>query len=476
MTDKYELVIIGGGVTGTAELDLAARFTDIKSIALLESRLNPGEENSAVWMNANTLHRGWETQHAYEQVRRDSHSADMIVAYARRYGIDKGLDKIVNEFPKMLLAVGEKEIQKLNERYRQMRGLFPGLQLLSAEGIARVEPNVMKGRNPKQKVAAIYRAQNEYAVDYGKLAQHFVETAKDGGKKAGKTINVYTGTKVLQITQQENGTYRIKTNNPRHLDLEARALIISAGAHSLLLAKQMGHCQYLSVTPIAGDFYRTPKGLNGKVYTIQNPTIPFAAIHGDPDLQETDKTRWGPTARFVPRLDKFNKSTGKDWRKSFGGLRAVASLADILTDFEKTAFMAKNFLYQLPFGLDRYAFARSIRKVIPSTKVADITHAEGVGGIRPQIIDTRAPHGKKLLLGEAKVIIDGDEEVLIRAHEGRPATGRLIVNMTPSPGATMCEGNAEFDIKHIAKELSVPFYYDKFEQFYGLKRLEAIAA
>ena len=48
--------------------------------------------------------------------------------------------------------------------------------------------------------------------------------------------------------------------------------------------------------------------------------------------------------------------------------------------------------------------------------------------------------------------------------------------MTPSPGATMCEGNAEFDIKHIAKELSVPFYYDKFEQFYGLKRLEAIAA
>ncbi|MBI4095409.1 MAG: FAD-dependent oxidoreductase [DPANN group archaeon] len=474
--EKYELVIVGGGVTGTAELDLAARFTGIKSMALLESRLNPGEENSAVWMNANTLHRGWETQHAYSQVSMDSHSADMIVAYARHYGLDKGLDKIINEFPKMLLAVGEKEIQKLYERYGQMRGLFPGLELLDAEGIARVEPNVMRGRNPKQKVAAIYRRQNEYAVDYGKLAQHFVETAAKEGQAEGKTVNVYTGTKVLGITLQENGTYRIKTSNPQHPDIETRALMISAGAHSLFLAKQMGHCQYLSVTPIAGDFYRTPKGLNGKVYTIQNPNIPFAAIHGDPDLEETDKTRWGPTARFVPRLDKFDKSTAKAWRKSFGGPGAVASLADILTDFEKTAFMAKNFLYQLPFGLDKYTFARSIRKVIPSTKVEDITRAEGVGGIRPQIIDTRAPHGKKLLLGEAKVIIDGGEEVLIRAHEGRPAKGKLIVNMTPSPGATMCEGNAEFDIRHIAKELGVPFYQDKFEQFYRLKKTEAIVA
>ncbi len=472
--EKYELAIIGGGVTGTAELDLAARFTGIQSMALLESRLNPGEENSAVWMNANTLHRGWETQHAYEQVKRDSHSADMIVAYAKHYG----LDSIVQQFPKMLLAVGDKEIGKLNARYEQMRGLFPGLQLLDAEGIARVEPNVMRGRPANQKVAAIYRAQNEYAVDYGKLAQHFVETARGEGRKSGKTVNVYTGTKVLEIKQQENGTYRLKTNNPQHPDIETRALIISAGAHSLLLAKQMGHCQYLSVTPIAGDFYRTPKVLNGKVYTIQNPNIPFAAIHGDPDLQETDRTRWGPTARFIPRLDKYNKSTAKDWRKSFGGLRALPSLVDILTDFEKTAFMAKNVLYQLPFGLDRYAFAGSIRKVVPSMGFKDITHAEGVGGVRPQIIDTRAGHGKKLLLGEAKVIVDGDKEVTMCGHDAQSQNleGSLIVNMTPSPGATMCEGNAEVDIRHIARVLGVPFLQDKFEQFYSnSKGVEVIA-
>lgn len=470
--EKYELAIIGGGVTGTAELDLAARVTGIRSMALLESRLNLGEENSAVWMNANTLHRGWETQHAYEQVKRDSHSADMIVAYAKHFG----LDSIVQQFPKMLLAVGDKEIGKLNERYQQMRGLFPGLQLLDAKGIARVEPNVMRGRPASQKVAALYRAQNEYAVDYGKLAQHFVETAVKEGRQAGKTVNVYTGTKVLEIKQQENGTYRIKTNNPQHPDIETRALIISAGAHSLLLAKQMGHCKYLSVAPIAGDFYRTPKVLNGKVYTIQNPNIPFAAIHGDPDLEQQGKTRYGPTARFITRLDKFDKATGKDWRKSFGGLKTLPSLVDIITDLEKTAFMAKNFLYRLPFGLDRYTILPSIRKIIPSMTAAQVERANGVGGVRPQIIDTRAPHGKKLLLGEAKVIIDGDREVLIRAHEGQQASGSLIVNMTPSPGATMCMGNAEVDIRHIARVLGVPFYQNRFEQFYGMKKAEAVAA
>ncbi len=470
MVERYELLIIGGGVTGAAELDLAAKFTGIRSMALLESRLNLGEVNSAVWMNANTLHRGWETQHSYEMVVHDSHSADMVVAHAKQYG----LDGIVQEFPKMLLAVGEKEIAKLQARYAQMQGLFPDLQFLDGNGIAQVEPNVMRGRNPKQKVAAIYRARNEFAVDYGRFAQSCVETAVREGRAQGKTVNVYTGTKVLGISQIKDG-YAIKTNNPQHPELETRALIISAGAHSLYLAKQMNHCQYLSVAPIAGDFFRTRKVLNGKVYTIQNPNIPFAAVHGDPDLQETGMTRWGPTARFVSRLDKFDKKTAKDWRKSFGGLSALASLVDILTDVEKTAFMGKNFLYQLPFGLSRYTFAPSIRKVVPAIKASQIEFAEGVGGVRPQIIDTRAPHGKKLLLGEAKVIIDGDTETLIHG-ETKTADGNLIVNMTPSPGATMCMGNAEYDVRHITRVLGLPFNQAKFEDFFSTRKLEAVVA
>lgn len=38
----------------------------------------------------------------------------------------------------------------------------------------------------------------------------------------------------------------------------------------------------------------------------------------------------------------------------------------------------------------------------------------------------------------------------------------IIFNMTPSPGATSCLGNAERDIKIVTKHLGKTFYEDKF--------------
>ena len=33
-----------------------------------------------------------------------------------------------------------------------------------------------------------------------------------------------------------------------------------------------------------------------KVYMVQNDKLPFAALHGDPDILKNGKTRFGPTA------------------------------------------------------------------------------------------------------------------------------------------------------------------------------------
>ena len=68
----------------------------------------------------------------------------------------------------------------------------------------------------------------------------------------------------------------------------------------------------------------------------------------------------------------------------------------------------------------------------------DIEFAEGIGGLRPQVIDKKE---KKLFLGEAK----------IETGEG------IVFNMTPSPGATSCLGNAFSDAKLISEYLDVKF-------------------
>ena len=76
--------------------------------------------------------------------------------------------------------------------------------------------------------------------------------------------------------------------------MTADAVVVSAGGHSLLLAHQMGYGLEYSVFPMAGSFYFTPPVLNGKVYTVQNDKLPFAAIHGDPDMLADNATRFGP--------------------------------------------------------------------------------------------------------------------------------------------------------------------------------------
>ena len=59
----------------------------------------------------------------------------------------------------------------------------------------------------------------------------------------------------------------------------------------------MGHGKHMGSLSMAGSFYITNGTyLNGKVYMVQNDKLPFAALHGDPDILCDGKTRFGPTA------------------------------------------------------------------------------------------------------------------------------------------------------------------------------------
>lgn len=96
-------------------------------------------------------------------------------------------------------------------------------------------------------------------------------------------------------------------------------------------------------------------------------------------------------------------------------------------------------LFEVPF-IRRHLFLKDARKIVPSMKLADLTFAKKVGGIRPVMIDKEKC---VLHLGEAKI---------------NPGTG-IIFNMTPSPGATSCLGNAMQDVETIATYLGCN--YDK---------------
>jgi malate dehydrogenase (quinone) len=240
---------------------------------------------------------------------------------------------------------------------------------------------------------------------------------------------VHLDTKVLSITKTSAGFTVLTTKG----ELQARTVVVSAGAHSLYLAQRMGYGMEYSTLPVAGSFYYSPKVLNGKVYTVQDDRLPFAAIHGDPDVIKEGVTRWGPTALVLPKLERYTGGTMGEFFKTFHvGVAAV--LLRMLKHPTIRAYLIRNILFEVPI-VRRRLFLRDARKIVPSLQLEDLTFATGVGGIRPQVVD-RAK--KLMLLGEAKI---------------NPGTG-ILFNMTPSPGATSCLDNAEKDAELVLGFLS----------------------
>ena len=421
--NTHDVIIIGGGVSGTALLYLLAQYTDINNIMLFEKYGTIASVNSHGRNNSQTLHCGdIETNYTLDKARQVQASANMVSRYVQEL---KNKDDIQHKYSKMVIGVGDKEVAQLRDRFEQFSPHYPKMQLLEREDINKIEPTVIEGR--KEDIVALGIVDDYTAVNFQALSESFVESASE---VKNKTIEIKLNTKVSSITKSSEG-YVVKTQNGIH---HAKFVVVSSGGHSLLFAQRMGYGLEYSCLPMAGSFYYAPDVLNGKVYTVQNDKLPFAAIHGDPDVLVPGKTRFGPTALALPLLERYNLKTLPEFLQVFRpDLDVVKTLWGLLKVSEIRNYLFKNLLFEVPV-IRRHLFLKDARKIIPNMQLNDLTFAKKTGGIRPVMIDKK---NHCLHLGEAKL---------------SPGNG-LIFNMTPSPGATSCLGNAEKDLDIIVEFL-----------------------
>lgn len=438
MSEKiHQVAIIGGGVCGTALLYLLAEYSDVNDIVLIEKYDSVAKVNSHGRNNSQTLHCGdIETNYTLEKASKVKSAAEMIVNYTEM--LDKR-EQVIFKYPKMVIAVGESECQRLRERFETFKECFSTMQLLEKEDIAAVEPNVVMvdGQLRPEPCIALAVLDEYSAVDFNQLAESFVTQSLQTDKALALRFNTH-----VEEIIHEDGLFHINTEDR---NIKARSVVVSAGGHSLLLAQQMGHGLEFSCLPVAGSFYFTPKVLNGKVYTVQNDNLPFAAVHGDPDVLVEGKTRFGPTALLLPLLERYNISTFFEFLRV---LRLDRNVLKVFWDLFKVSdirnYILKNFLFEVP-GLRCWLFLKDARKIVPSLQLKDIEFAKGFGGVRPQLIDKKQ---SKLMMGEAKI---------------NPGNG-IIFNMTPSPGASSCLANAEVDMRLIVSYLGSKIDEQKLQQ------------
>lgn len=435
--ENYDVVIVGGGASGTALLYTLARYTSLPRIALVEKYSEIGSVNSKANNNSQTLHIGdIETNYSVDKVREVAPASSMVAKYANALP-EEIRSKLIFPTHKMVLGVGEKEVEILNERFENIREIFPNLRKLDRSEIAKVEPMVIKSRREDEPVVAL--AQNGYALDYQKLAQSFVDETL-ARSDAQERVKLLMETTVSDVVKDSDGLWKIIFSKGE--SIKSKIVIFDADAYSLMFAKRLGYGKEFSLLPYAGTFFFTKQVLKGKVYSVQIPRMPFAAVHGDPDVKVSGKTRWGPTARFFPVLEARNWKTSKDYFKvsELQKLRTWKSFAVILLDPLRFWYLIKNLIYEIPFFAS-YFFAVEAKKIVPTLTGGDFTRAKGFGGMRLQRVNTKT---HELLLGEGKIVGEN-----------------IVFNMTPSPGASVCLYNAVRDIEQIVRFLGTPEVFNE---------------
>ncbi|PAF50818.1 FAD-dependent oxidoreductase [Helicobacter sp. 13S00477-4] len=451
MQNEFDVVVIGGGVSGCAAFYALSEYSDIKRIAIIEKCDGLAKVSSSPKANSQTIHDGSiETNYTVEKAKKVKLSAYKV----RHYALNKNLqNKIIFENQKMAIGVGEEECEFMKKRYEDFKEIFPNLEFFDKNKIKELEPRVIldsSGNDRFENVLGSGFQKDWCAMNFGLLSENFVQEAK----KINPNNEVFLNFRVKKIEPRSGGYAVISQNGD---EVYAKFVLVNAGSYSLPLAQSMGYGMDLGCLPVAGSFYFVPDLLRGKVYTVQNPKLPFAAVHGDPDVVIKGKTRIGPTALTMPKLER-----NKHW---LGGIsldlfkmdlnKEVFKIAfDLFSDKEIRDYVFKNIVFELPY-VGKRKFLKDAQKIIPSLRLKDLQYADGFGEVRPQVLDRTK---RKLELGEKKI-----------------ATNKAITfNMTPSPGATSCLQNALVDAQEIVTYLGGKFDLERFYQDLSPEELDSL--
>lgn len=433
LVEEYDLLIVGGGVVGCAIAYVAAAFSNVKSIGLLEAQSDLATVNSNPDSNAETLHNG-------------STESNMVLEYAlhmkraaRRMAkfLDKYAPHAFKRMHKMLLGVGCEEAKKVEARYEEFSSHYEGLRLLRGNEITEFEPMVMKGRKSPDEAVALLDLDGR-AVDYQLTAQALVDQARKEAAASGKTFNLSLNTLTKRITKEGEG-YRVVTKDKI---FRARLVFVAAGPYSILFAHRLGLGEKYSILPIAGDFWRAYGWAVGKIYAFQPPGVPVARAHADAAVYDPRITRLGPTAMIVPLMIK------RHWKTFFHYLDtkiltvpALRAVAKNLTRRQFVKFEIVNALSYLPL-IGKWVFLRTAaRHIFPTMRYRDLHFAKGSGGIRPQLLNLET----------------GEMEMGIGKIEGP----RILCIVTPSPGASKSLDSAIDDVRWGTRQFRGEFLFDE---------------
>ncbi len=395
MTDRYGLVVIGGGIVGLATAYQLLRLKPGLSLALLEKE--PDLASHQTGHNSGVLHAGLYYAAGSKRARLCREGKAALEEFAAEHGIP------FERCGKLVVALSEEELPRLSAiRDRALANGVGGLEEVGPERIAELEPHAAG-------IRALWSPESGI-IDFRRVALAYAEEIR------GRGGAILTGHEVRAIAARDGG-WLVRTNAG---DLTCRSLVSCAGLQSDRVAAMTGARGRERIVPFRGDYYtfkpQARRLVRGLIYPVPDPRFPFLGVHFTRTIG--GEVLAGPNAVFAFAREGYRRSdfSLQDLRETlaFRGFRRLVrrnwrtGAAELWRDWSKTAYVA---------GLRRY---------LPEIRGEDLVF--GPSGVRAQSVAEDGSLVEDFSIGESANALHV-RNAPSPAATASPAVGREIAEL-----------------------------------------------
>ena len=400
MFNKFDFIIVGGGIVGLATAyKLQLKFPN-KSIAVLEKETEVGMHQTG--RNSGVIHSGIYYKPGSYKALNSKKGGKELVDFAKINNVK------VDVCGKIIVATKNEELPILEGIFiRGIENGTDGIQYLSSEEIKEKEPYI-------EGLKAIW-VPTAGIIDYVGVCKAFVKQIK----RINVESDLISSCEVKKIISLEGKTI-LETNTTT---FETAKVIFCAGLQSDRIAEKDNAKLDIHIVGFRGDYFELkPEAahkIKNLVYPVPDPKFPFLGVHFTRMVDGSIEC--GPNAVFTFKREGYN-------RTSF-------SLVDT---FEALTFKGtwKLFGKHWRKGIDEYKrafskhlFVKELQKMMPSITVNDVQTARS--GVRAQAIDFDGN-----MVDDFKIINHNNNIRVINA---------------PSPAATSCLAIADEIVNVVLK-------------------------
>ena len=383
MSERYDLIVIGGGIVGLASAYQFLLRRPKLRLALLEKEKELAFHQTG--HNSGVLHAGLYYTAGSKKARLCREGKAAVETFADDHGI------AYEHCGKLVVALTEEELPRLAAiRERALVNGVERLEEVGPERIREIEPHAAGIRALWSPTSGI--------IDYVEVARAYAAEIRSRGGE------VLTSAEVRGIVSR--GEERIVQTGAG--DFSCRFLVTCAGLQSDRVAAMTGAAGEERIVPFRGDYYRLkPEArrlVRGLLYPVPDPRFPFLGVHFGRTME--GEVRAGPNAvlafarerygRFDVSLEDLSQTIAFSGFRKLIGRNWKTGIAELWRDWSKTAFTAR------------------LRKYVPEIRKKDLVF--GPSGIRAQAVNADGTLVEDFSIGESP--------------------GVLHVRNAPSPAAT----------------------------------------